>query len=74
MSKNKLKELQKINERIALLEDCLEQAMNYAKEHSETDSGKTSFIFPSYVIDGIVRDVDSIQEELRILEYVRPYL
>ena len=66
----KLEKLSSFNERIILLRECLKQA----QESIRTSPNDTSYVSPCFKIDEIVRDVESIQEELRVLSYIQPYL
>lgn len=64
----------KIKNRVALLQNCLEQARLYLEKNPQTDTGAT---FPNYIVNrdlDSVRDLDSIQEELRVLTFIQPYL
>jgi len=70
ISVKQLEKLSKFNNRIALLQDCLKQAQESAKNALNN----TSYTSPCFKIDGIVRDIESIQEEIRILSYIQPYL
>ena len=62
--------LQTFNNRIILLQNCLKQA----QESIRNSPNDTSYCSPNFEIDGIVRDIESIQEELRVLSYIQPYL
>ena len=65
-----LSKLQKFNNRILLLQNCLKQA----RESLLNSPNDTSYVAPSFLIDDVQRDIDSIQEELRVLSYIHPYL
>lgn len=60
----------KLNRRIALLQNGIKIANAEISEKMQNSTSSLSY----YTIDGIVRDVASIMEELKILTLIQPYL
>jgi len=69
-----LSKLQKFSNRILLLQKCVEQARESILNSPTVFFNDSSYTTPSFLIDGAERNIESIQEELRFLSYIQPYL
>ena len=69
-SVEQLNKLQNLNNRFILLQNCLKQAY----EKIINSPNDTSYCSPYFLIDGVVRDIESIHEEMRVLTYLQFFI